>query len=168
MASASRVVGIIVATDAKNGIAKRGAIPWHSPTDLKMFKTVTTGEGNNAVVMGRKTWESLPAKSRPLPGRVNIVLSARKGYEQEGAMVARDPREALRLAEGCGCAEVWVIGGKETYAAFEALAVVTDLVHTRFLGNFRCDVVYEPPAGGTLGRVTPLPGGDTFSYHWDR
>lgn len=166
MASASRVVGIIVATDAKNGIAKRGAIPWRSPTDLKTFKAVTTGEGNNAVVMGRKTWESLPAKTRPLPGRVNIVLSARKGYEPEGAAVACSPREALRLAEGC--AELWVIGGKETYEAFEALAVVTDLVHTRFLGDFKCDVTYEPPKDGALDRVTPLPGGDTFSYHWDR
>src|SRR3989338_11120601 len=70
---------IIVAVDAKNGIGKKGGLPWSLPADLKHFKKITfntTDESKmNAVVMGRKTWDSIPAKFRPLPGRLNVVLT---------------------------------------------------------------------------------------------
>ena len=76
---------IIIAAVSENGvIGKDGKIPWHLPVDLKRFKKLTSGY---PVIMGRKTYESLPKKFRPLPGRLNIVLSHQKEYQVEGAHV---------------------------------------------------------------------------------
>ena len=73
---------IIVAFDSKYGIGKNGELAWHLPSDLKHFKEITTAVSNpvkkNAVIMGRKTWDSLPQKFRPLGGRVNMILTKEK------------------------------------------------------------------------------------------
>ena len=100
-----------------------GRLPWHLPEDLALFKRLTTGA---TVVMGRATWESLPAAVRPLPGRRNVVLSRRPGWRAPGAEVAGSLAEALELAGGGG--DVWVIGGASVYR--EALPVAGRLVVT--------------------------------------
>ena len=75
----------LIAALARNGvIGNNNALPWHLPEDLKHFKELTTG---HAVIMGRKTWESLPARFRPLPGRQNIVVTRDPAYEAPGATV---------------------------------------------------------------------------------
>ena len=66
---------IIVAYDTQRGIGKGGTIPWKLPGDMKMFKEMTSQPNKNCVIMGRKTWESIDIKYRPLPNRINIVLS---------------------------------------------------------------------------------------------
>jgi len=101
----------VVAVSRNGVIGREGGLPWHISSDLKRFKEITMGK---PVVMGRKTWESLPRK--PLPGRRNIVITRQRDFAPEGAEVAADAREALRL---CGDApEVAVIGGGEIYRLF--------------------------------------------------
>lgn len=106
----------IVVAVAKNGVIGRGNdLPWRIPSDLKRFKQVTLGK---PVVMGRKTWDSLPRK--PLPGRANFVVSRTAGH-LEGASVCDTPENALQKAReaalASGAGEVCLIGGAALYAA---------------------------------------------------
>lgn len=104
---------VIVAAVARNGVIGRdNALPWHLPEDLKHFKALTMG---HAVIMGRKTWESLPPKFRPLPGRQNIVVTRDPTYKAEGAAVAHSLDEAVKLGAD-EAAPQFVIGGAELYA----------------------------------------------------
>lgn len=103
---------VIIAAVAKNGvIGKANALPWHLPEDMKHFKALTTG---HAVIMGRKTWESLPPKFRPLPNRHNLVLTRDATYVAPGATVAHSLDEAIKV--GAGGTALFVIGGAELYA----------------------------------------------------
>jgi dihydrofolate reductase len=97
-------------------IGRDGGMPWHLPEDLAHFRALTTGK---PVIMGRATWESIPPRFRPLPGRTNIVLTRGSGAAFEGAHVVRDLDAALALA---GDREAWVIGGAQLYVATIALA----------------------------------------------
>jgi dihydrofolate reductase len=107
----------LIAAVARNGVIGIGnRLPWHLPADLKHFKALTTG---HTVIMGRKTWESLPAKFRPLPGRRNIVVTRNAGYQAEGAVVTNSLPAALAAAES---GEAFVIGGAELYVAAMPLA----------------------------------------------
>ena len=98
-------------------IGKDGVMPWHLPEDLAHFKALTTG---SPVIMGRKTWESLPPRFRPLPGRLNIVLTRNTDWNANGAQTAKNLREARQICEQSG--RVWVIGGAEVYAQALPLA----------------------------------------------
>ena len=69
---------IVVAIDRAGGIGREGKLPWNLPADMARFKEITQGEGGNAVIMGRKTWDSIPEKFQPLPGRLNVVLTRRQ------------------------------------------------------------------------------------------
>ena len=91
-------------------IGAAGALPWHLPEDLRLFKALTLG---STVVMGRRTWESLPPRFRPLPGRRNVVLSSTLDPAAAGVAVARRVEDVLGL-DG----DVWVIGGGGVYRAF--------------------------------------------------
>lgn len=103
-------------------IGADGGLPWHLPEDLALFRRLTTG---STVVMGRRTWESLPERFRPLPGRVNVVLTSDGRWSADGALRAASVDQVL--AEHGSC---WVIGGGAVYAAFLPHAhrlVVTDV-----------------------------------------
>ena len=105
------MISFVVAV-ARNGvIGREGGLPWHISSDLKRFKEITMGK---PVIMGRRTWDSLPRK--PLPGRRNIVLTRQKGFSAEGADVASTPEDALGLV--ADAPEVAVIGGGEVYRLF--------------------------------------------------
>ncbi|MCZ2861033.1 dihydrofolate reductase [Blastococcus sp. VKM Ac-2987] len=96
---------------ARDGvIGADGGLPWHLPEDLALFRRLTTG---GTVVMGRRTWESLPERFRPLPGRRNVVLTSDPAWSADGAHRAASVEQVL--AEHAPC---WVIGGGEVYAAF--------------------------------------------------
>ena len=111
----------IVAAIARNGVIGRdNAIPWRIPADVERFKALTTG---HAVVMGRRTWDSLPTRFRPLPGRRNVVVTRDPGWSEAGAERAGSLEEALGLLEDAE--HVFVIGGAEIYAA--ALPIADEL-----------------------------------------
>ncbi len=104
-------VSFVVAVSRNGMIGRAGGLPWHISTDLKRFKTITMGK---PLIMGRKTWESLPKK--PLPGRPNIVITRQKNYRAEGAIVVSDIPSALAAAGQVE--EVCVIGGGEIFDMF--------------------------------------------------
>ncbi|HEY5897800.1 MAG TPA: dihydrofolate reductase [Burkholderiales bacterium] len=120
----------LVAAVASNGIIGRnGQLPWHLPEDLKHFKSLTMGQ---AVIMGRRTWESL---GRALPGRENIVVTRQAGYEAPGAAVARSLEAALALCAGDSVA--FVIGGEQLFA--ESLPIAAGLVLTEIQRDYEGD-----------------------------
>ncbi|MCV7028842.1 dihydrofolate reductase [Mycobacterium sherrisii] len=110
-------VGLVWAQSTSGVIGRNGDIPWHVPEDLARFKQVTVG---HTVIMGRRTWDSLPARVRPLPGRRNIVLSRQADFTADGAEVARSLETAV---ESLTEPEAWVIGGAQIYA--QALPLAT-------------------------------------------
>ena len=89
-------------------IGEGGSMPWHVPEDLAYFSAKTSG---SAVIMGRRTWESFPAKFRPLPGRRNIVITRDAAYEALGGETCGSLEEAIALADG----DAWIIGGGQVY-----------------------------------------------------
>ncbi|MBM7367650.1 dihydrofolate reductase [Gordonia hydrophobica] len=101
-------IELVWAQDRVGAIGKAGAIPWRVPEDMKRFKELT---GAGAVIMGRKTWESLPAAFRPLPGRRNIVITRSADFVADGADVADGLDAALAIAGHAAA----VIGGGEIY-----------------------------------------------------
>lgn len=117
----------IVAMGLNGEIGFRGDMPWHLPEDLRHFKELTTG---HPVIMGRATWLSLPR--RPLPGRLNIVLSRTSGFVAEGASVAASIADAIRFSPP---PEVpFIIGGGRVYT--EALPLMTRMYVTRIMARF--------------------------------
>jgi len=114
----------LVAAVARGGVIGRdGGVPWHLAEDLARFKSLTTG---HAVVMGRKTWDSLPERFRPLPGRRNIVVTRDPAWAAEGAKPAASLEAALECL--AGEARVFVIGGAQIYR--QALPLADELLLT--------------------------------------
>jgi dihydrofolate reductase len=122
---------VLVVAVAQNGvIGKEGKIPWHISEDLKRFKALTMG---HRVVMGRKTWDSFPKK--PLPGRVNVVVTRQKDWQEPGAATASSLTQAIADASSA----IMVIGGAEIYQQAMPLASRIELteVHRDFEGDTR-------------------------------
>lgn len=109
------MINIIVAASQNNVIGAKGSLPWHLPGDMKFFKNMTSGQ---VVLMGRKTFDSLPAPFKPLPNRFNVVVSTQQGKSQPGALWVTSIDEgvgrALAIAREMKV-EVFVIGGGEIY-----------------------------------------------------
>ncbi|MBX9879064.1 MAG: dihydrofolate reductase [Candidatus Obscuribacterales bacterium] len=111
---------IVVAADRKRGIGKEGRLPWHLPGDLKYFRKLTsttkTGSYQNAVIMGRKTWESIPLKHRPLNDRLNVVLTKDADYKvPNGVLKVASLDDALELLQDFPVETCFVIGGGQIY-----------------------------------------------------
>ena len=125
----------LVIARAQNGVIGRdGTLPWHIPADLKRFKTLTMG---SAMVMGRKTFASLPGL---LPGRRHIVLTRDAAWQANGAEVVHSVEEALQLASG---ERVSIIGGADIFAQFMPLADRIEL--TEVLADIEGDTVMPDP-----------------------
>ena len=136
-------VGLIYAR-ARNGVIGQGGVmPWHLPEDLAHFKRVTL---NHPVVMGRRTWDSIPPRFRPLPGRTNIVITRQEDWNETGAQRSSSLRDALQKAENLGGApgQVWVIGGAQIYA--QAMPLADELVVTEIDADFDGDA-HAPAIG---------------------
>ena len=120
----------LIWAQARNGVIGRdNTIPWRLPEDMAHFKQTTLG---CPVIMGRKTWDSLPPKFRPLPGRLNIVVTRQADWQAPGTLRAGSLAEAVAL---CPQGEpAWVIGGAQIYA--QALPLATRAVVTRIDADF--------------------------------
>jgi dihydrofolate reductase len=134
-------VFMIVACDQLANIGKNGKLPWnHIKEDMEIFKRLTTEGDKPAVIMGRKTWESIPDIHRPLPGRLNVVMS-RTVKVIDNAMVATSQLEAIKIAKNAGVDRLWVIGGEQIYTDFMGIAteIIVTKIHKTFDG---CDAVF--------------------------
>ena len=127
------MISLVVAASTNNAIGKDNQLLWHLPNDLKFFKNTTWGM---VVVMGRKTFEAV---NKPLPGRINIVITRQAGWTAEGTVTATDLNDALKKAGETNCEEIFVIGGGEIYK--QSMAI--------------CDKIY-------ITRVHATLDGDTF------
>lgn len=127
---------VIIAAVAKNRvIGKDNTLIWNIPEDMAHFKALTSGQ---TVIMGRKTWESLPDAFRPLPGRANIVVSRNPGYQASGGQVVGSLPEALAAAAGADIA--FVIGGAELYR--QALPIADRLLLTEIDQDYPGDAFF--------------------------
>ena len=131
-------VSLIVAVSQNGMIGKDNDLIWHLPKDMKFFKDTTLG---HHVIMGRKNFESIPHKFRPLPNRTNIVITRQSDYKAEDSIVVNSVEESLKVAKSNGENEAFIIGGGQIYK----LALEEDLV----------DRIY-------LTRIHHSFGGDTF------
>jgi dihydrofolate reductase len=130
----------LILARARNGvIGKHNALPWHLPEDMAHFKRHTLG---CPVIMGRKTWDSLPPKFRPLPGRLNVVVTRQPDWTAEGAMVVNSIEAACAACPADSTA--WVIGGAELYA--QALVLASTAVVTEIDAEFEGDA-FAPQFG---------------------
>ena len=136
------LLGLIVCTDSKGGIARDGDIPWHNREDMRHFQKTTIGKSNNAIIMGRTTWESL--KFKPLKHRVNIVVSSVMQEEDADRLckVVRTPQAAVELAHELNVDEAWVIGGRQIYKALEHHPELSVIYRTILIDSYVCDLFY--------------------------
>ena len=133
-------VTLIYARSNNGIIGNKGKLPWHLPEDMAHFKQMTM---DGIVIMGHRTWESLSVQGRPLPGRINLVLTRQKNYLTDAGIPCNSLERAIKT-----CAEMerdlWVIGGAEVYAAavpYATHAVVTE-IHVEYVGD-----AYAPTLG---------------------
>ncbi len=152
----------LIMARARNGvIGKGGALPWHLPEDLAHFKAKTLG---CPVIMGRKTWDSLPPRFKPLPGRRNIVLSRGDLGGISGLFPSSSLHEALQLCEQSE--NVWVIGGADIYA--QALPLAHSAEVTEIDADFDGDA-HAPPFGPhwakTAGPKLTAANGLVYSFN---
>ncbi len=106
------IISLIAAVSENNVIGKNNDLPWHLPADMKFFKDKTM---SHCVVMGRKNFDSIPDRFRPLSGRTNIIVTRQKDFSAEGVKVAHSIDEAIQLAKDSGENECFIIGGGEIF-----------------------------------------------------
>ena len=169
-----RPFSIIVAADEAWGIGRDADLPWHLKGDMAWFKSVTTGEdpqgARNTVIMGRKTWDTIPARYQPLPDRDNVVVSRNRALDLGGkATLAHSLEEALdRPCAG----ERFVIGGGMLYAAALEHPQCDRLYITRVDGDHGCDTQMPQPSDAfELVEAQPPvtePGGSYVITTWRR
>ena len=155
-------LNLIYARAANGVIGKDNTLPWHLPEDMAHFKRTTAG---CPVIMGRKTWDSLPPKFRPLPGRANIVVTRQSDWHADGAERATDLPQAIALAGAHAAPEAWVIGGAQIYAEAAPLAqrIVATVIDRAYEGD-----AYAPVLASswreTARETHDASNGLTFSF----
>jgi len=128
------IISLIVAAAENNAIGKNNQLLWHLPNDLKFFKNTTWGM---PVIMGRKTFESV---NKPLPGRINIVITRQQDWKVPGVVTASDLQDALQKAASTNCKEAFVIGGGEIYKW--AISIADKIILTRVHATMEADVFF--------------------------
>lgn len=140
---------IVSCTREKRVIGQNNSLIWRIPSDLKYFREKTIGEGNNAVIMGRKTWESLPEKMRPLPLRQNIVLTS---VDIKNTLTAKSFNKALELCKNSN--QVFVIGGAKVYEEAIKNANCREIFITEILNENIDGDVHFPLINETIYKMT--------------
>lgn len=132
-------VALIVAMDSGRGIGKNNDLMWHLPADMRFFKETTTG---HIVVLGRKNYESIPERFRPLPNRENAVLTRNKSFEAPGCVVFYSLQECLSHYENETERTVFIIGGGEIYKQALELDVVDEMYITHVNKYYDADTFF--------------------------
>ncbi|HEY9775038.1 MAG TPA: dihydrofolate reductase [Planktothrix sp.] len=139
---------LVVACDLNRGIGVNNQLPWRLRDDMKNFSSLTTGRNSNvgsqnAVIMGRKTWQSIPAKFRPLPDRFNIVVTSNINLDlPPGVVSCKSLDDALKVATAHNCGQTFVIGGARIYEEAMEHPSCRRLYITEVFGKFECDVFF--------------------------
>lgn len=148
MASKQKIT-ILVACDDNRLIGKNGALPWNVPEDLKLFKARTLSK---VVIMGKNTWRSLP--NRPLPDRINIVVSQSMAEKPPvGTLVAKTLEEAIVTAHKFNL-EIYIIGGAQLYKAALEAGVVDRIVVSKIHGKYEGDVYFPELTGNWTPKLS--------------
>lgn len=131
---------ISIAAIAENrAIGKDNRLLWRLPDDMKFFREQTMG---NPIITGRKNYESIPEKFRPLPGRENIVITRQKDYNAPGTIVLSSIQEVLNYSKSQKYEKVFVIGGGEIYRSFHEQNLIDELLITHVHEKFEADTFY--------------------------
>jgi dihydrofolate reductase len=133
-------ISIIVAVSDNGVIGKDNQLIWHLPADLKYFKETTKG---HAVIMGRKNYESIPEKYRPLPERINIIVSRNPDYNAPACILVNSIEAAIDEAKKLNINEAFIIGGGEIYR--QSMHLADKLYLTRVHGDFDGDTYFDSP-----------------------
>ena len=138
---------MIVACDKNRGIGRDNDLPWNLPGDMKYFRKVTSTTSTdglqNAVIMGRRTWESIPPEHRPLSKRLNVVLTRNTEYHaEEGVLLADSLENALTMLESYDVGEVFIIGGGSLYEYAISQSNCQKLYITEIQNSFDCDTFF--------------------------
>ena len=138
-------LNISVAFDKKNGIGKNNTIPWYLPEDLKYFSKLTKGNGNNAIIMGKNTWLSLPKK--PLKQRDNLILSKTLEINENSpknnlVKTFNDLNSVMEFCKEQNYEEIWVIGGSEIYNLFLNKLKIERIYATSIDKDYECDTFF--------------------------
>jgi dihydrofolate reductase len=147
---------LIVAMTPDQVIGLNNTLPWHLPSDMASFKRITMG---HPVIMGRKNWESIPEKFRPLQGRTNIVITHQADYMANGAMVVSSIEDACTAASHApGTDEIFVIGGAEIYQQFieRVQKAYVTIVCAHIQGDVHLMEKFEPPNWHRESPVTSI------------
>jgi dihydrofolate reductase len=170
-----KALELVVAADEARGIGKEGKLPWRLPQEMAYFKRLTSEARpgrENALLMGRNTYESIAPKFRPLVGRRNIVLSRDATYAPAGTVVARSLEEAVSTADDELVDRLFVIGGADLYRQALAHPACRRVYVTRLHTTFDCDTFLPPFEQDyeLTWRDGPQPEADlSYSYElWER
>jgi dihydrofolate reductase len=137
------MINIIVAHTKNRGIGIGNRLPWTLPSDMIRFKQKTIGKGNNSVIMGRKTWDSIPENSRPLESRHNIVISNTL-KQSDKYTLCTSIEEALRVSYKRQYDETWIIGGERIYEQALNTNIIDKIYVTNIYNDTVCDTFFPP------------------------
>ena len=130
---------IIVAISENNGIGKDNDLLWYLPSDMRFFRKTTLG---HCVITGRKNYESIPEKYRPLAKRTNIIVTRNANYKADGAVVKNSLEEALEFAKSENESEVFIIGGGQIYKEAMGKNVIDKMYVTHVAKNYDADTFF--------------------------
>ncbi|MCS6935712.1 MAG: dihydrofolate reductase [Chitinophagales bacterium] len=142
-------ISIVVAISENRAIGARGNLLWRLPADMKRFREITSG---HHVLMGRKTYESIPERYRPLPHRVNLVVTKQREYKAPGCVVVASVEEGIAHARATGETELMIIGGAEIYR--QCLPMAQKIYLTTVHHRFDDADAFFPPLGDEWKKVS--------------
>lgn len=163
---------LIVAFCKNRGIGFNNTMPWHIRNDFVNFKKLTVGNGNNAVIMGRKTWLSIPLKNRPLPKRENIVLSKNVNVnfnrQPHWIKFAQSLKSATDYCKQKKIDDIWLIGGESIYKESLNKNLVNEIYITNIDNDFECDTFFpDIPEDFILKKKSVVYTENNINYNFE-
>ena len=167
-------MNIIVAHCRNRGIGFQNQLPWQLSADLKRFKELTIGDGNNAVIMGRNTWASLPSGYKPLPKRENIVLTTEVdkpviSNTNDTPILMPSLKETIKYCKEIKISKMWIIGGEILYKTALNSVDIDNIYITHIDNNFSCDTFFPTvPSYFHLDSETSWSKENEMTYRFEK